>query len=133
MKDLNSADHVYVLDQPTGQAVLFGNEESGRVGYVNTSEPGKSTYFEPHDKTVAQFVQDKIGTIDQALVREVPSQEIEAINKSQSVDHASNFHEGRQVADRSVQFNATMPDLSALGKDGLQDKSIDDDHLSVSK
>lgn len=49
MRDLNTADRVYEFDQEGGKGLLFSNTESGMVGWVNTADPEKSTYFAPED------------------------------------------------------------------------------------
>jgi hypothetical protein len=98
MKDLNSADHTYLLDQKSGSNILFGNSSSGMVGYINTADPGLSTYFRPEGKSVEEYISSKIAGADSFGVKQVTEKEREDINMALPVDHATNFHAAPQIA-----------------------------------
>ena len=60
MSDLNSADHVYEVPSKNGAiSLLFTNSEAQMVGYINTSNPNYSTYFQP-DRDVDEYAATQV-------------------------------------------------------------------------
>lgn len=97
MRDLNTADNVYEFNQPNGPGVLFTNQQSGMVGWINTATPESSTYFMPRDG-IENYVKDQMDHKD--LVKEISAKEIETINHSISPDHAQSFHQNPEMGMR---------------------------------
>lgn len=93
MRDLNTADSVYEFNQPNGPGLLFTNQQSGMVGWINTATPESSTYFMPRDG-IENYVRDQIDCKD--MVKEISVGEIETTNRNLSPDHAQTFHHGPQ-------------------------------------
>ena len=45
--DLRTSDRAIVADQADGKNLVWGNTQSGMVGWYNSSKPHRSTYFKP--------------------------------------------------------------------------------------
>ena len=54
--DLNrQADRAIAFRQGTGEHAVFGNAKSGMAGWINTTNPARSTYFKP-DLGVSKYL-----------------------------------------------------------------------------
>lgn len=123
MRDLNSADHVYEFEQDGGTNLLFTNEGTGMVGWINTTEPERSTYFEPKDG-VEDYVANKVADISESCMREIGENEIAQIQTGLSPDHSQNFHDQPELSDRNAAARSA-PESQAPETASDQDHSID--------
>lgn len=133
MRDINTADHTYTLTQAGGENVLFGNSSTGMVGFLNTAQPDKSTYFRPDGQTpVEEYINEKIATIGDSKAKEVTAKDREDINKGLAVDHARSYHDGPQLSerDKSAELEVGVDVSTAKSQ---QEKSIDHDNSSPTR
>jgi hypothetical protein len=111
MRDLNTATTVHEFEQSGQNGILFGNTASGMVGWINTSEPGKSTYFSPGNG-VAAYIERQIESRP-GESREISALEREDINSGISPDDARGFHISPESGLRSISVDQTRTSLKA--------------------
>lgn len=122
--DLNNADQVLEFSQDGGPALLFSNHSSGMVGWINTSNPEKSTYFRP-EFGIDDYVEEKIifENLTRDLTLEVPS-----INEKIPMENFSDHNLTDELdIDPRHETDSTRESIEVDGI-GFELDSADDEH-----
>ncbi|GAA3278601.1 hypothetical protein AAU01_09350 [Paenarthrobacter aurescens] len=92
------------------------------VGILNTSHPDLSTYFRPGGQSVNEYLENKVADVADFGVKEVSEKEVQDINKSVSVDHAANYHQGPQISGPTLErgVSSELSQADSLSEPALE-------------